>query len=114
MPIPGFPNPRWSGPKHPWAQYTFITRGREAAARVLDSRPYPDFPRLKYSISGAVSHAGFDSSYFADDCPHTRDNECFCPVDGVEVVITRASGAVEEVTVNDGKFSTSAFLGDGN
>ena len=40
---PRFPNPRRSGPKHPWAQYTFITRGREAAAR----RPrFQTLPRL--------------------------------------------------------------------
>ena len=31
-------------------------------------------------------------------------------VDGVEVVITRASGAIEEVTVIDGKFTTSVVM----
>ena len=66
------------------------------------------------SITGTVSHDRFGAQWFDYDCPHkmSDDATCMCPVDGVEVILTRASGAIEEVTVNDGKFSTSAFLGE--
>ena len=51
MPIPGFPlmyspDPRRSGPKHPWAQYTFIQRGWRRRPRVPFFQTFPDLPRL--------------------------------------------------------------------
>ena len=65
-------------------------------------------------ISGTVSHAGFDAEWFADDCPHKKSEdtgECMCPVDRARVFITRANGD-NEVTVNEGKFSTAVVRGE--
>ena len=49
--VPRFPDPRRSGPKHPWAQSKFISRV-EGGARIPDLKEarafqtFPDLPRL--------------------------------------------------------------------
>ena len=94
--------------------HIFEPSSKDLTVRHLERGTYEFTDMTSIVISGTVSHGGFGAAYLAENCPHTKGetDECMCPVDGAEVYIIRASGAEQEVTLNDGKFATAVFDGE--